>query len=185
MPRKVLSPAQRTAARANIKQATAKRQAKGIAPTPSSYDPQRHDLPAYKLSLLGLSLEDLAQSFGITANTLANWRKKHPSFDDAVTMGREAADAAVADSLYRRATGYEFHTQKIVVDPKTKLTTVVPYVEHVPPDPACMIFWLKNRQRDRWRDRIEQKVDATIEATVTQTDYSDLRKRLTPTGNAG
>jgi hypothetical protein len=27
-----------------------------------------------------------------------------------------------------------------------------PYVEHMPPDPTSMIFWLKNRDPERWRD---------------------------------
>ena len=26
------------------------------------------------------------------------------------------------------------------------------YVEHMPPDPTSMIFWLKNRDPARWRD---------------------------------
>jgi hypothetical protein len=181
---KILSPAQRNAARANIKKANAARKAFGTGGAPSSYRTQ-HDLMAYRLSLLGQTKEEIAKTLGISIPTLVKWCKKHPTFEEAILLGRDTADAAVADSLYRRATGYEFNTVKIVVDPKTGMTTMVPYTEHVPPDPASMIFWLKNRQRDRWRDRVEQKVDAKIEATVTQTDYSSLRKLLATPGNAG
>ena len=29
---------------------------------------------------------------------------------------------------------------------------IVPYIEHVPPDVAACIFWLKNRDPQHWRD---------------------------------
>ena len=29
------------------------------------------------------------------------------------------------------------------------------FIEHFPPDPTSMIFWLKNRQPDKWRDKRE------------------------------
>jgi hypothetical protein len=181
---KVLTAAQRSAARANIKKANEQRRKDKRAPTPSLYDP-RFDLIAYKLGLLGYTLVEIGEALGVSNVTIDTWMEKHSSFKDAVLLSRDRADSAVADSLYRRATGYEYNTTKIVVDAKTGMTTQIPYVEHVPPDPACMIFWLKNRQRDRWRDRVEQKIDAKVEATVTQTDYAALRKLLTAAGNAG
>lgn len=33
-----------------------------------------------------------------------------------------------------------------------KKHVIVPYVEHVPPDPTLAIFWLKNRDPAHWRD---------------------------------
>jgi hypothetical protein len=29
------------------------------------------------------------------------------------------------------------------------------FVEHVPPDPTSMIFWLKNRRKEQWREKSE------------------------------
>jgi hypothetical protein len=47
-------------------------------------------------------------------------------------------------------TGYSYDAVKIFQVEGRPL--IVPYVEHVPPDPTAMIFWLKNRRKDRWRD---------------------------------
>jgi hypothetical protein len=61
-------------------------------------------------------------------------------------------------SLYKRATGYSFESVKIFLPAGSRKPVIVPYVEHVPPDPASMIFWLKNRQRARWKDRHDLEV---------------------------
>src|SRR4029077_16839156 len=54
-------------------------------------------------------------------------------------------------SLYQRAVGYSYDAVKIFCD-KNGNVTKLPYQEHVPPDLAACIFWLKNRDPARWRD---------------------------------
>ena len=62
----------------------------------------------------------------------------------------EEADTRVEQSLYQRAVGYSFKSEKIFY--KDGEVTRVPIVEHVPPDVTAQIFWLKNRDPARWRD---------------------------------
>ena len=56
----------------------------------------------------------------------------------------------VERSLYSRAVGYSFNSEKICN--KDGEVTRVPIVEHVPPDVTAQIFWLKNRKPTEWRD---------------------------------
>jgi len=119
---------------------------------PTTYR-QEYCKQAVKLCRLGATNKDLAAFFDVEVSTVADWRVKYPEFAEALKEGREHADANVAQSLYRRATGYKHLAFKIMQyegKPVTKR-----YVEHYPPDTVACIFWLKNRRPDLWRDRVE------------------------------
>lgn len=119
---------------------------------PSSYRPEYAEL-AYKFALLGITDERLAEFFDIVPQTLYNWKEAHPEFLEALTRGKEEADANVAKSFYHRALGYSHEAVKIFNNDGQPM--VVPYTEHYPPDTGACLSWLKNRQPKLWRDRIE------------------------------
>lgn len=118
----------------------------------AGYAPQ-----ARKLCLLGATDADLAAFFEVDERTINRWKKDHPSFCQSLKDGKEQADARVAESLYRRALGYEHEAVKIVADAKSGHEHIVPYVERYPPDTTAAIFWLKNRRPDVWRDKREHE----------------------------
>jgi Zn ribbon nucleic-acid-binding protein len=111
---------------------------------------------AYNYCLLGATDEDLASFFDVTETTINNWKESNVEFFESVKAGKEVADAKVAQSLYKRATGYKHKAVKIFQVNGEPL--IVPYVERYPPDPTSMIFWLKNRQKKKWRDKVEHGV---------------------------
>ena len=116
---------------------------------------------AYKLALLGLTDEEIAQFFGVHVDTVYEWDKVHPEFSEARARGKEPADANVAERLYKRALGYSHEAVKIFNDQGTPL--VVPYTEHYPPDTQAITWWLKNRQGKRWQEKsavANQQLDA-------------------------
>lgn len=121
---------------------------------PSSYRAE-YAQQAVKLCRLGATDKELAGFFGVAESTLNLWKRNHPAFSEALKEGKEAADAEVAERLFRRATGYEHKAVKIVADAKTGAEHQVEYVERYPPDTTACIFWLKNRRPDLWRDRID------------------------------
>jgi hypothetical protein len=71
---------------------------------------------------------------------------------NGLKIGKAEADSRVERSLYERANGYTYDAVKIFMPAGAKKPIYAPYVEHMPPDPTSMIFWLKNRDPERWRD---------------------------------
>ncbi len=119
---------------------------------PPKYKPE-FAVQAAKLCDLGATDANLADFFEVSIRTIERWRTEHPDFCRSVKEAKEAADARVERSLYQRATGYTYDAVKVMQYKGEAV--VVPYREHVPPDTAAMIFWLKNRKKADWRDRIE------------------------------
>jgi hypothetical protein len=103
---------------------------------------------------LGATNKDVARAFQINEDTIYTWLQTRPDFSET-QKGKDAADAEVVRSLYRRAKGYEIDGQ------------------HIPAHPTAIIFWLKNRQAAKWRDRTEvqahvQTANADPEAVKNQ-----------------
>lgn len=116
---------------------------------PTEYKPE-YAGQVEKLCLLGATDIEIADFFGVHVATIYRWSFKYPEFCEAKKTGKETLDERVERSLFQRAVGYTFESEKIfqhqgeVVRAKTR--------EHVPPSDTAMIFWLKNRRPDRWRD---------------------------------
>jgi hypothetical protein len=116
----------------------------------ASYDP-KYIQTAIGASMLGADDKQLAAMTGISPRTLAYWKNKYPDFLAALKNGKDHADAKVAMSLYRRATGYEHTVIKVFLHQGKVIEH--PVVEKVPGDVTAQIYWLKNRQPKMWRDR--------------------------------
>ena len=93
---------------------------------------------------------------------MRRWEAAYPKFSGALRTGSKVADDRVERSLYERAVGYSFESEKIFCN-KDGVVTRVPYIEHMPPDVTACIFWLKNRRKEVWRDRYEKVVDQAWE----------------------
>jgi hypothetical protein len=123
---------------------------------------------AKRLALLGLKDAEIAKVFSISLNCLMSWQGEHLELASALTMGRDLADSHVAESLYKRAIGYEAPVTK-VFKMKTKAgdeeLTPYQYMEHVPPDPNAAKFWLTARRPDLWREQSHQAVSGSLEIT--------------------
>lgn len=132
---------------------------------------------AKKLCLLGFTDKELAAFFEVQGSTLSNWKNEHPEFLEAVREGKHIADAEVAASFYKKATGYRYEEvtyEKVIIkdgegflqegDADDDGITVDPFkkkvvVKEISPDAGAALNWLKNRQPKKWRDK--QEVDHT------------------------
>ena len=110
---------------------------------------------------LGATDVDLAHLFGVEPSTIHRWAVRYPDFRSALKAGKAKADERVERSLYQRAVGYTYESEKLFFDksqpaPKRgeadKRVVRAKILEHAPPDTTAQIFWLKNRQPEQWRD---------------------------------
>lgn len=137
---------------------------------PSDYQ-EEYALQAERLCrLIGATDKQLAEFFGKSESTIANWKNEHPEFLEAIKRGKLIADMNVNDSLYKRGTFHEYTEQQaikvreVVYGDNGKKLKEIERVELVEvkrvlaPCTTAMIFWHKNRQPEHWRDKREIEV---------------------------
>lgn len=137
---------------------------------PSGYKPEFAE-QARKLCLLGATDIELAEFFKVSDRTIYRWQTQHDDFCQALKAGKEAADERVERSLYHRATGYTFDSEKVFQFQGKIVRAAVK--EHVPPDTTAMIFWLKNRRAEAWRDKSEVHHKHSVES-MSDDDLADI-----------
>lgn len=129
---------------------------------PTKYKEEYNEL-VYNYCLLGAIDDELATFLDVHVSTIHQWKLDYPDFSDAIKRGKEIADMKVAQALFHRATGYSHPDVDIKVIEGEVVQTEL--VKHYPPDATSIIFWLKNRQKDKWRDKqvTEHEGGVTVE----------------------
>jgi hypothetical protein len=123
----------------------------------------------------GLVEIDICHNLGIGIQTMQTYKKEHPSFLEALKIGKEVTDITVVNALYKRTQGYRYDevtTERMPIYDDVDKDVIIDYhmvetkrvTKEVLPDPTSMIFWLKNRCKEQWRDKHE--VEKTIEVRV-------------------
>lgn len=132
----------------------------------SDYDPSMND-QVRKLALLGLTNEELAEFFGIHVSTFYRWQAENSAFREAVNEGKTIADANVADSFYKRATGEHVQIEKIVKQPDGR-HEVLKVMTFIPGDASAALNWLKNRRSMNWRDKVDHNHSGSIDLVTKE-----------------
>ncbi len=117
---------------------------------PSSYRPEYVE-QAKALCERGATDREVAQFFSVAESTLNLWKLQHREFSESMKVGKDAADERVERSLYNRAVGYSFDSEKIMHYEGDIVRADC--VEHVPPDVTAARLWLQNRRREQWGDK--------------------------------
>jgi hypothetical protein len=139
----------------------------------SKYDPAMNEM-ARKLCLLGFIDAELAEFFGVCERTIQNWKTQFPAFLHSINEGKVVADAAVADSLYRRATGEEVVVEKAIKKDDGSYEAMR-LKQFVPGDVTAQRLWLLNRRKGNWRDKQETEISGKI--------YNVVERRIVRPGN--
>lgn len=139
---------------------------------------------AFKLCLLGATDEEMADFFGVVAATIYNWKNEHPAFLEATVAGKVKADAEVAHSLYRAATGHEVTAEKVVKvkDESGERFEAVRYRQFVPSDPNAAYKWLLNRRRQNWSDAAKIELSGEINVNYRAWAEKEVDDLFGPTG---
>ncbi len=135
---------------------------------PSDYKPEFNE-QAKRFALLGYTAKEIAKAFDIAESTFHKWKKEFPEFSEAVTRGRDVADAEVAEAFFKRATGFTKSEQKAFVVSQGDFTQRVEVIDvdvHYPPDAGAALNWLKNRQPGKWRDKQDVQLSGEVSVTL-------------------
>lgn len=132
---------------------------------PSDYD-ERYLPIANMLGKLGATDLEIAQAFEVSIRTIHRWKLQHPEFAAALQSGKDAIDDKVEASLLKRATGYSFDSEKIVVIEGEAQRVEI--IEHVPPDTKAAMWWLQNRRPETWRDVRHIKHDVEKDGALAE-----------------
>lgn len=129
---------------------------------PSTFRPEFVE-QVQKLAAYGATEFEIARFFKKSDSGWKKWKHLHPELVAALKLGKTEPDDRVERSLYTRAVGYSFQSEKVfqfqgqVIRAKT--------VEHVPPDTTAGIFWLKNRRPDEWRDKVNHELSGGVKVS--------------------
>jgi len=142
---------------------------------PTKYDPKFAKI-AQSMCKLGATDAEVADALDVAVSTIWRWSSTIPEFCSALKVGKEQNDDRAEVTLFKRAMGYEYKSEKIFQFQGEPV--IVPYTEHVQPDVTALIFWLKNRRPDKWRQQPEaQPADSdqtiqTVRIEVVNADHS-------------
>jgi hypothetical protein len=106
--------------------------------------------------------EQIGDFFGVTRQTVANWKEQHPEFLCAVKRAKLLTDNRVEGCLFHQATSGNVTAQ---------------------------IFWLKNRRPGEWREKQDvdlrtpdgiqlSAIDASRFAGMTDEQIQEARKKI-------
>ena len=125
-----------------------------------------------KWSKSGLTEFEMCKRLGIARSVWHDYKNKYTDIADVIKEGRAIANFTVEKSLFKRATGYQYKETKVVVGDRdrTEITT-----REVAPDPASMIFWLKNRKPKDWKDKRDLDFTTDGENTTINVNIVDVK----------
>ncbi len=119
----------------------------------------------------GLIEKEICIRLDVGHTAFAIYKQEYPELKESLKKGKEIADYTVEDSLYKRATGYEYKEVHIetILDKNgnpTVLRQARTITKYTPPGTTACIFWLKNRRNDKWRDKQEVQHSGEIHTWV-------------------
>jgi hypothetical protein len=138
----------------------------------------------FYLALLGLTLTQIAQVFGVGVNVIVEWKKKYPDFDRAYKEGGRRADGKVAHSLYKAAVGYKYIDKVVMMkkvkefDEKGKVISetteplIVEVEKEMPINVTAAIKWLSARHPQIWNERIQIDAKLKVDHNLDLRDFS-------------
>jgi transcriptional regulator with XRE-family HTH domain len=113
----------------------------------------------------GATMAELADAFNVSSSTLYNWLNRYPEFHEAVHVNADVFNVRVERALAERAIGFFVTLREEERDAETGRLITPAQRQYYPPDPTSMIFFLKNRMRERYRD--EHKLDTNVRLLKT------------------
>lgn len=120
----------------------------------------------------GATDSQIYMNLGIGETTWYRFLNEHEELSEALRLGREDAEVAVENALFKRAVGYRYNEvyreRKKVLDEdgewtgEWELIVTKKVTKHVQPDVNAQTYWLEHRAPKRWEKNPTPGVDAGI-----------------------
>lgn len=112
---------------------------------PTAFKPEYIEMAKVACRLGAIDL-DLAEMFGVTEQTINNWKNAHPEFFEALKQSKDYCDNMVEAALYKRAMGLKVSQEAMRSDGE-----IVELKKELPPDTGACVVWLANRRPAQWK----------------------------------
>lgn len=117
----------------------------------------------------GVSLKDVAtQNVGISMTAFWGWYRENEDLRKACASGKESANYAVEDALFRRAVGYDYWEESWELI-EGELRLAKKFKKHMPPDTKAIMQWLFSRRPEVWR---------AVQEPLESTQYTETIKSI-------
>jgi transposase-like protein len=144
---------------------------------PTKYNAELMPRVAKFMCQRGATMAELADAFNVANATLYIWINEHPELHDAVQVGVDTFNPRVERALAERAIGFFVTLREEVRNPETGKVLAPAQRQYFPPDPTSMIFFLKNRMRDKYKD--VHRIDKEVRLLKTSEDLRiEIRKDI-------
>ena len=117
----------------------------------------------------GATQQEVVEKLGVALSTLKLWKGKYPSLMTALQAPQGDIDDQVEAALYRRCMGYDYEevTRWQTIGRNGELIWLEKRAtKHLPPDPSCVQFWLRNRRPQEWNKPVVQEVQESGDTGV-------------------
>lgn len=126
---------------------------------------------AYKLAMLGMTDQEIADFFEINRSTFYRWQQEYPKFKDSIHAGKIPADADVIASLHASTQDrmipmeQAFKVKNVFYNAEGKRiesekVEVVTVMQAVPANPQSIALWVDRRLRKNktWQKETPEEV---------------------------
>lgn len=121
---------------------------------------------------LGAEDKQLADFFQVSEATINNWKHQHPEFLESIRTGKDSFNVGLVEkALIHSALGFS-HDDVHITAYEGDITET-PITKYYPPNPASLIFFLKNRDRNRWKDKQEHELSGNITVIIDRKPDGD------------
>jgi len=137
-----------------------------------------------RLAALGLTVEDIADIFGITRRRLNQVKAATPQMQEAFTRGKENLHDMLVAQMVLAATGYDYEDKNIKKDAKGNVKEISIFKKHQPPNAQLFMFLFTNqfaKGTERWPEgwKIKRVIDDNQNVSINinaKIDTAQIRR---------
>lgn len=131
----------------------------------------------------GYSNKEIADVLQVSERTFDRWIQKNERLKEAIQEGRLKAVDEFLKSAFSKLSGHKVYEEHIVEiykptkDGEKQLVRIERHIDekYIPPDTTFMIFWAKNRLKEKFSDEQKMTINTTARFVEVERVYGDKK----------